>query len=66
MSGRIDQIQVLQDVLFAVSAYVLDDDRVWRHRLSAVTFGHGGIPDGAVSEGRVMIGPDKGSPLLPR
>ncbi len=66
VSGRIDQIQVLQDVLFAVSAYVLDDDRVWQHRLPAVTFGHGGIPDGAVSEGRVMIGPDKGSPLLPR
>jgi hypothetical protein len=66
VSDRIDQINVLQDVFFAVSAYVLNDDRIWLHRLSAVTFGHGGIPDGAVNEGRVMIGPDQGSPLLGR
>jgi len=66
VSGRIDQIHVLQDVLFAASAYILDDDRLWRYRLPAVTFGHGGIPDGAVSAGRVMIGPDQGLPLLPR
>ena len=66
VAGKADQIHVLQDVMFAVSAYVLDDDRIWRHRPPAVTFGHGGIPDGAVREGRVMIGPDRGSPLLGR
>ncbi len=61
---NIDQINVLQDVFFGVSAYVLNDDRIWRHRLATGTYGHGGIPDGAVNEGRVMIGRDKGSPLI--
>jgi hypothetical protein len=60
----LDQIKVLQDVFFGVSAYLLDDDRVWRHRLSADTFGMRNIPDGAISSGVVTVGRDEGTPLF--
>ena len=60
----LDQIKVLQDVFFGVSAYLLDDERVWRHRLSADTFGMRNIPDGAISSGVVTVGRDEGTPLF--
>jgi hypothetical protein len=66
ISAGIDRIKVLQDVLFGVSAYLLDDDRIWSQRPSMETVGMLNIPDGAINDGVVTIGPDKGSPLLKR
>ncbi len=60
----IDQIRVLQDVFFGVSAYLLDDNRIWRHRLSDETIGMRNIPNGAITSGVVTIGRDNGSPLF--
>jgi hypothetical protein len=58
-----DKISTIQDVLFAVTAYLLDDASVLQHKPSAETFGYGGIPDGAVKDGIVMIGRDRGQRL---
>jgi hypothetical protein len=57
-------ISVIQDVLFAVTAYLLDDERVWQYRLPNETLGYGGIPNGALKDGMVMVGRDKGRPLF--
>lgn len=62
--GKLDRIAVIQDVFFAVSAYLLEDDRVWLHRIPSETVGYGGIPHGAVKDGIVMVGKDKGWSLL--
>ena len=59
-----DRITVLQDVFFAVAAYMVDDQRVWLDRISTRTIGYGGIPSGAVADGIVRIGKDKGRHLL--
>ena len=64
VSDRIDRIKVIQDVFFGVSAYLLDDDDVWAQRVSAETVGYGGIPDGSIRNGIVMVGKDKGRPLF--
>ncbi len=61
---RTDRIEVIQEVFLAVAASLLDDDRVWDHRVPAVTAGDGGIPHGAVRDGIVMVGKDKGRPLM--
>jgi hypothetical protein len=58
-----DRISTIQDVFFAISAYMLEDTRVLRYKPPAETFGYGGIPDGAVKNGVVMIGQDRGHPL---
>jgi hypothetical protein len=63
-AAEVDRTQTIQDVFFAVSAYLLDDDRVWRHRLPTETIGYSGIPHGAVKDGVVLIGKDKGRPLF--
>ena len=62
----LERITVLQDVFFAVASYLLEDERVWAHRLQVATAGYGGIPDGAVRNGIVMIGKDKGRRLFER
>ena len=54
----------IQDVLLAVSAYLLEDASVMQHRLPRVITGYGGIPDGAVRDGIVTLGPDRGRPLF--
>jgi hypothetical protein len=64
-AGRFDRTEILQDVFFAVAAVLLEDERVWLHRPPARTVGYGGIPDGAVSGGVVMTGPDRGRRLFP-
>jgi hypothetical protein len=66
VSGRSDPIEVIQDAFFAVAAYLLDDDRVWLHRVRTETFGYGGLPDGSVKDGIVMVGKDKGRRLFER
>lgn len=53
----------IQDVFFSVSAYLLGDERVMQYRMPAVTTGYGGIPDGAVRDGIVTVGRDRGRPL---
>jgi hypothetical protein len=55
---------VLQNVFFAVADYMLNDRRVWDHRLKIPTTGYGGIPDGAIQDGMVRIGKDRGKPLF--
>jgi hypothetical protein len=62
--GGLDRTNVLQDVFHAVAAYLLESDRIWDHRLPASTAGYGGIPSGAVQDGVVTIGRDKGRPLF--
>jgi hypothetical protein len=58
-----DKISTIQDVLFSIAAYLLQDASVLQYRPSSETFGYGGIPDGAVKDGVVMIGKDKGQRL---
>jgi hypothetical protein len=58
-----DSISTIQDVLISISAYLLEDASVLQYRPSAETFGYGGIPDGAVKNGIVMIGKDRGQRL---
>jgi hypothetical protein len=62
----IDDIRVIQDVFFAVTSYLRDDDQVWTQRVPAVTAGYGGIPGGGVKDGIIAIGKDKGRPLFER
>ena len=57
--GR-DRILTVQDIMFGVAAFMLDDERVYEHRLPASTFGYGGIPHGAVQNGIVTVGRDSG------
>jgi hypothetical protein len=60
----VDRISAVQNVFFAVIAYLLEDERVWRERLPIRTKGYGGIPDDAVVDGIVRVGRDRGRPLL--
>ena len=62
---RFDRIATIQDVLFGVSAYLLEDEAVLARKMPAGTVGYGNIPDGAVVDGIVRIGRDTGKPLLP-
>jgi hypothetical protein len=59
----LDRIEVLQDLIFGVAAYLLDDEEVWRYRLPRETVGTGNIPFRAIKNGIVAIGPDRGKPL---
>ncbi len=63
-SNGSDSIRVLQDVFHAISAYLLDDDRIWTCRISTETTGYLGIPHGSVEGGIVRVGKDKGRLLL--
>jgi hypothetical protein len=59
-----ENIRLLQEVFFAVASYMLDDPHVWDERMRVGTAGLGGIPDGAVQDGMVMVGKDRGRPLF--
>jgi hypothetical protein len=63
--GEFDRILRIQDVFRSVSAYLLGDTSILDDRLPTLSFGFGGIPDGAVRDGIVAIGKDRGKPLLP-
>jgi len=59
-----DQISILQDVFFSVFAYMLEDERVFEHRLVRKTKGGGKVlRSGAIEDGIVNFGKDKGKML---
>lgn len=54
----------LQDVFLSVAAYLTGDARAMEAVVPPVTVGYGGIPDGAVRDGIVQVGVDRGRPLF--
>jgi len=59
-----DQISTIQDTFFAITAYLLHDAWILDYKPMTETIGYGGIPDKAVTDGIVTIGPNQGIPLL--
>lgn len=59
-----DQISILQDVFFSVFSYMLKDEKVLDHKLIKKTVGGGKVlRSGAIKDGIVNIGKDKGKML---
>ncbi len=60
------KIKILQDVLLEVIMYLADDDSLKIFRLDRSTFGRNlsMIPDGAIKDGIIQIGRDKGKNLF--
>ena len=58
-----DDIRILQDVFFSVFAYLTRDQSIFNHQVIGKTSTFGSIPGGAIIDGKVMWGKDKGKEL---
>jgi 60Kd inner membrane protein len=57
------EILILQNLFFSVFSYLYEDDDVLNYTLSTDTLKRGASVEGAISEGIITIGPDKGYDL---